>query len=440
MNKTFPAAATVLAAAAAAGLAFARSGREKDAQGAVRFVSEAVSRGDVVATVAASGTIEPDELVDVGSQVSGKIVAFGTDAGGAEVDYCSAVTNGMVLARIDDVTYLADLDVARAQHANAEAAVAAARASLHKAEVDSAHAAKDFARAKAVGVGIALSQSDYDAFEAAAESAEAQVGVARASVQQAEAQVVQTRANVEKAERNLGYCTISSPVDGIVVDRRVNLGQTVVSSMSVSSLFLVAKDLRSMRIWASVNEADVGSVKAGQGVSFTVDAFPERVFRGVVRRVRLNATLSSNVVTYTVEIDVDNSDLTLLPYLTASVEFETKAERGALVVPSRALRWSPGPSDAPAPPAPEGARTVWLDSGNGAPPRPVPVRVLLDNGTGAAVEPLEPGALAEGSAVVVRTEAVAQGSGGKAANGSNNPLLPKMPKPPRRNGGGGPPN
>ncbi len=436
MKKTPALAAAALAAGVALFFFLARRGGEKDAA-IVRLVSEAVSRGDVVSTVAASGTIEPDELVDVGSQVTGEIVAFGTDASGAEVDYCSIVTNGMVLARIDDVTYLADLDVARAQHANALAAVSAAKASLRKAEVDAAHAAKDFARARAVGVGIALSQSDWDASEAAAESAEAQVGVAAAAVKQAEAQVVQTRANVEKAERNLGYCTIASPVDGVVVDRRVNLGQTVVSSMSVSSLFLVAKDLRKMRIWASVNEADVGSVKAGQNVSFTVDAFPERVFRGVVRRVRLNATLSSNVVTYTVEIDVDNADLTLLPYLTASVEFETKAERGALVVPSRALRWSP--EGAAPPPAPEGARTVWVDSGDGAPPRPVPVRVLLDNGTGAAVEPLRAGDLAEGARVVVRAEAVQPAAAKSAAKGSNNPLLPKMPKPPRRNNGGGGP-
>lgn len=436
MKKTPALAAAALAAGAALLFLHARRGGERDTV-TVRLVSEPASRGDVVATVAASGTIEPDELVDVGSQVTGEIIAFGRDAEGKEVDYCALVTNGMILARIDDVTYLADLDVARAQHANAEAAVAAARASLHKAEVDAAHAAKDFARAKAVGVGIALSQSDWDAAEAAAESAEAQVGVAAAAVKQAEAQVVQTRANVEKAERNLGYCTIRSPVDGIIIDRRVNLGQTVVSSMSVSSLFLVAKDLRSMRIWASVNEADVGSVKAGQGVSFTVDAFPERVFRGVVRRVRLNATLSSNVVTYTVEIDVDNSDLTLLPYLTASVEFETKAERGALVVPSRALRWSP---DGAAPvPAPEGVRLVWIDSEDAAPPRPVQVRVLLDNGTGAAVEPLRAGDLTEGSKVVVRAETIRPEAAKSPAKGSNNPLLPKMPRPPRRNNGGGGP-
>ena len=347
------------ALAAAAGAAWAWLGKGRAAEKPPVLVSEPVVRADVVATIAASGTIEPDELVDVGSQVSGKIVAFGTDAAGAEVDYCSSVTNGMVLARIDDVTYLADLEVARAQLGNAEAAVMSARAAERKAQVDLDHARKDWDRARAIGVGIALSQSDYDAYQAAFESAEAQLGVASASIAGAEAQVVQARASVEKAERNLGYCTIVSPVDGVVVDRRVNLGQTVVSSMSVSSLFLVAKDLRAMRIWASVNEADVGSVRAGQGVSFTVDAFPDRTFRGVVRRVRLNATLSSNVVTYTVEIDVDNADLTLIPYLTASVEFETEAVRDALAVPARALRYVP--SGVPAPEG--GGDAVWLDPG-----------------------------------------------------------------------------
>ena len=331
---------------------------------AVRFVSEAVVRADVVSTIAASGTLEPVELVDVGSQVSGQIVAFGVDESGAEVDYCSPVTNGTVLARIDDVTYLADLDVAKAQFAIAEAAVASARANATKAEVDLERETKEWERAKALGVGIAQSQSDYDAAEAAYKGADAQLGIARASVASAVAQVVQAKAAVEKAERNLGYCTISSPVDGVVVDRRVNLGQTVVSSMSASSLFLVAKDLRTMRIWASVNEADVGGVRAGQGVSFTVDAFPGRTFRGVVRRVRLNATLSSNVVTYTVEIDVDNADLTLLPYLTASVEFETDAVRGALAVPSRALRFAPsGAPPAPAQPSSRHAAAIAASPG-----------------------------------------------------------------------------
>ena len=427
------------AALFAAALVAAGCGRGRPAA-ALRLVAEPVTRGDVVSTIAASGTLEPDELVDVGSQVSGKIVSFGLDRDGAEVDYCSAVTNGMVLARIDDETYLADLDVSRAQLANAEASVASAEAARRKAQVDLDHARKDWARAQTIGVGLALSQSDFDAYQAAFESAEAQAGVAAAAVASAEAQVVQAQASVDKAARNLGYCTIVSPVDGVVIDRRVNLGQTVVSSMSVSSLFLVAKDLRKMRIWASVNEADVGRLRAGQGVSFTVDAFPGRTFRGAVRRVRLNATLSSNVVTYTVEIDVDNADLTLLPYLTVGVEFETASERGALRVPSRALRYAPSGAAVPDA-AGDGEGTVWLAPEDGkAPPRPVAVKVLLNNGTLAAVEPVRAGDLAEGARVVVREEELSAADAKTAATadgGSKNPFAPNLPKPPKR--GAGPP-
>ena len=482
----------VLAVVGIAAAHFLRGGgSNKPAKNAYRYDTAAVARGDVASTIAASGTIEPEELVDVGSQVSGKIVAFGTDAKGAEVDYCSIVTNGMILARIDDVTYLADLDVARAQQARALANVESAKASERKARVDLDHARKDWERAKRIGVGLALSQSDYDAYEASHESAEAALAVATAAIGQAEAAVVEAKASVEKAERNLGYCTISAPVDGVVIDRRVNLGQTVVSSMSVSSLFLVAKDLAHMRIWAAVNEADVGQIHEGQGVAFTVDAFPGRTFRGTVRRVRLNATITSNVVTYVVEIDCDNPDGTLLPYLTANVEFETAKESGALVVPARALRWAP--ADAPVPgmsltdntdgtdtarkpdgtdaqrsqnlppslrgDAPEGqggvsrakiaeAGIVWVLEDEARPPRPVPVKVLLNNGSDAAVEALEPGALAEGVRVVTRAtemqgaaKAGAMPSAGAAPGGSDsgtsNPFLPKMPKP--RKGRGGPP-
>lgn len=410
-----------------------------------RYDTAAVARGDVISTIAASGTIEPEELVDVGSQVSGKIVAFGTDLAGAEVDYCSHVTNGMVLALIDDVTYLADLDVARAQQAKALANVESARASERRAQVDLDHARKDWDRAQRIGVGLALSQSDFDAYQAAHEMAEAALAVASAAIGQAEASVVEARASVEKAERNLGYCTIAAPVDGIVIDRRVNLGQTVVSSMSVSSLFLVAKDLSHMRIWAAVNEADVGQIHAGQGVAFTVDAFPGRTFRGTVRKVRLNATITSNVVTYVVEIDCDNPDGTLLPYLTANVEFETATARGALVVPARALRWAP--EDAP--PAPKelpranGAVSadgaVWVLEDEARPPRPVAVRVLLNNGSDAAIEPAEGCELAEGARVVTRSTEVqsakAAKEGGANSAGSSNPFMPKMPKPPKSRGG-----
>lgn len=389
-----------------------------------------VVRGDVQSTISASGTIEPEELVDVGAQVSGKIVSFGLDTEGAEVDYCSTVTNGMVLAKIDDVTYLADLDVARAQLSNAVASVTSAKASLAKAEVDLSHAKKDWDRAQRIGVGLALSQSDYDSYQATYESAVAARGMAEASVLQADAGVVQARASVEKAERNLDYCTITAPVDGTVIDRRVNLGQTVVSSMSASSLFLVAKDLRHVRIWAAVNEADVGSLYEGQPVSFTIDTFPGKRFAGTVRRVRLNATITSNVVTYTVEIDTENPDRVLLPYLTANVEFITGSAEDALIVPSRAIRFRPS---SVAVLEGEAQTLIWLAPEQpGGKPRPIPVRLLLNNGADAAVEPLESGMLAEGAQVVTHEIAVTAKTQAKSGSGgTDNPFLPKMPKPPK---------
>ncbi|MGN0844637.1 MAG: efflux RND transporter periplasmic adaptor subunit [Kiritimatiellia bacterium] len=414
------------------GVAAWRVAQPASAEQGKRFVYQTVPvvRGDVQSTISASGTIEPEELVDVGAQVSGKIVSFGTDTEGTEVDYCSTVTNGMVLAKIDDVTYLADLDVARAQLSNAVATVTSAKASLAKAEVDLSHAKKDWDRAQKIGVGIALSQSDYDAYEATYESAVAARGMAEASVLQADAGVVQARASVEKAERNLDYCTITAPVDGTVIDRRVNLGQTVVSSMSASSLFLVAKDLRHVRIWTAVNEADVGSLYSGQPVTFTIDTFPGKRFTGVVRRVRLNATITSNVVTYTVEIDTENPERLLLPYLTANVEFITGSANGALVVPSRALRFRPSGAAAS---EGEAQALVWLaPSQPGGNPRPVPVRLLLNNGADAAIEPLESGALAEGTHVVTHEIAVTSKTPIKDEDGeASNPFLPKMPKPPR---------
>jgi HlyD family secretion protein len=158
---------------------------------------------------------------------------------------------------------------------------------------------------------------------------------------QARDSVAQAQATLQRAQRNLRYCTIISPVKGVIIDRRVNIGQTVVSSLNAPSLFLIAKDLRRMQVWVSVNEADIGNIHPGQPVHFTVDAYPGEEFRGEVGKIRLNATMTQNVVTYTVEVITDNSSGKLLPYLTANVEFELSKKSGVLLVPNAALRWSP---------------------------------------------------------------------------------------------------
>ena len=146
---------------------------------------------------------------------------------------------------------------------------------------------------------------------------------------------------MQRAQQNLSYCTITSPVKGVIIDRRVNIGQTVVSSLNAPSLFLIAKDLNRLQVWVSVNEADIGRIKPGQPVTFTVDAHPGDVFPGEVGKIRLNATMTQNVVTYTVEVDTDNSGGKLFPYLTANVTFIVSERKNVLLVPNAALRWTP---------------------------------------------------------------------------------------------------
>ncbi len=390
-------------------------------QAPVGYNTERAVRGVVSESVSATGTLEPVELVDIGAQVSGKILFFGKDLEGETIDYCSVVTNGMLLAKIDDVTYLADLDVAKAQLRRAEASVAVAMAQARQAAVSRDQASREWERAQKIGVGSALSQTAYEQYRSTFENAEAALTVSEAQVKQSEAAVIEAKASLEKAERNLSYCDIVSSVDGVVIDRRVNVGQTVVSSMSASSLFLVARDLSKMQVWVAVNEADIGTIKEGTPVSFTVDTFPGRSFTGVVRRIRLNATMTSNVVTYIVEVDTDNGDRTLVPYLTANVLFETAREDGGLVVPAKALRF------APAGEANGGDAVYVLNRASGA-LRRVDVKVLLSNGLDAAVTG---DGLREGDEVVTSVIMSAAGKSAAAPEGSSNPFMPNMPKPPK---------
>lgn len=389
------------------------------------YTTEKLSRGTIATTISASGTLEPEELIDVGAQVSGQIISFGTDTNGNTIDYRSTVTNGMILAKLDDVTYLADFEVAQASYSNALANVTAAQAAVQQAEARLWQAEKDWNRAQKIGVGPALSQSSYDAYEASYKIAVADKISAEAKILQAEAQVVQARANVEKAERNLAYCTISSPVDGVVIDRRVNLGQTVVSSMSVSSMFLVAKELDKMQIWAAVNEADVGSIKEGMSVSFSVDSFPGKVYEGTVKRIRYNATITSNVVTYIVEIDVDNANMELIPYLTANVLFEIEKAEDALIIPARAIRWRP--ARAPLPDIAPNEAIVHIKEANGN-IRPIKVNVILNNGTMAAIESPE---LVEGMEIITSSKVISEDN---SESETKNPFMPNMPKPKRGSG------
>ena len=317
--------------------------RNRSVEEAAVFQTAQVARGNLAVTISATGTVEPEEVVDVGAQVAGQILSFGRDVDGRTVDYGSKVSEGTVLARIDDSLYTAE-------EANAEAQVQAAQAGLQRAQADLEQykaklhqAERDWQRAEKIGPSEALAQASYDAYRSAYETARANRAVGHAAMLQARAGLAQAQAVLRRAKRNLGYCTIVSPVKGVIIDRRVNIGQTVVASLNAPSLFLIAKDLTRMQVWVAVNEADIGKIHPGQPVTFTVDAFPGQTFEGAVGKVRLNASMTQNVVTYTVEIITDNQDGRLLPYLTANVQFELQNVRDVFKVPNAALRWTPKP-------------------------------------------------------------------------------------------------
>jgi HlyD family secretion protein len=338
-----------------------------------------IKRGDLVVSIAATGTVEPEEVIDVGAQVAGQILAFGIDKNGKTIDYGSAVEEGMVLAKIDDSLYTADAAQASAQLQVAKAGVARADADLGQAKAKLFQAQRDWERAQKLGPSEALAATSYDAYKSAYETAKSNVAVAMAAIGQAQADVAQAEAVLQRAQRNLGYCTIRSPVKGIIIDRRVNIGQTVVASLNAPSLFLIAKDLKRMQVWASVNEADIGRIRPGQPVSFTVDAYPDQVFRGEVGKIRLNATMTQNVVTYTVEIITDNSSGKLLPYLTANVSFELDRRNNVLLVPKAALRWSPQPEMV----VPEFRTAAFGPAGNGNHLKDQQVAMKSDGGAAA---------------------------------------------------------
>ncbi len=297
----------------------------------VRFRTATITRGDILSTISATGTVEPEELVDVGAQVAGKISSIGPDPQKSDkpIDYGSVVKQGTILALIDDSVYRAQVDQAEAQ-------LLRSQADLHQAEAKLQQAEQEWKRAEELRPQQAIAGTDYDLAVADYRAAKAAVEVVKATIKQNEAAL-------RLAQTNLAYTIIKSPVDGTIIDRRVNVGQTVVASLNAPSLFLIAKDLRRMQVWAQVNEADIGNIRPGMPVHFSVDAFPGEVFRGKVEQVRLNATTTQNVVIYTVVVATDNSNLRLLPYLTANLHFEVDHRRNVFQVPNVALRWRPRP-------------------------------------------------------------------------------------------------
>ncbi len=272
----------------------------------VNYSTSPVEKQNISTSITATGTIEPVTEVEVGTQVSGIIDRI-------YVDYNSEVHRGQVIAELDKTNLLSEL--------------ASAQSNLSNAQSSLNYQSANYKRYKTLYDKGLVSANDYEN--------------AKLSYEQALQQVKVQQQNVQKAQTNLGYATITSPIDGVVLSKEVEEGQTVASAMTTPTLFIIAQDLTDMRVIADIDEADIGGVKEGQRVTFTVDAFPDDTFEGAVTQVRQQATTESNVVTYEVVISAPNDQLKLKPGLTANVTIYTLEKNGVLAVPARALRFTP---------------------------------------------------------------------------------------------------
>ncbi len=335
------AAALVVLAAAGGGAAWWMSSREP----AVSYRTAKIERGPLQATVSASGSVTPVTQVSVGTQVSGQIRDL-------YVDFNSEVRAGQLIAQIDPETFeyrvrqaQADVDAAQAAVLTAQANTAAVRANVSRARVDLAEAQRDLERKRMLALRQFIAQSEADKAQAlvntsteAVRAAEAQEGVAQAQVRSAQANVAQRQAALAQARVDLERTRIVSPVNGIVIKRAIEKGQTVAASLQAPELFVIARNLRDMQVEASVDESDIGRIRNGQKASFTVDAFPGQSFEGEIRQVRKAAQTTANVVTYVAVVGFSNTSGRLLPGMTANVRVVTDARESVLKVPNAALR------------------------------------------------------------------------------------------------------
>jgi HlyD family secretion protein len=372
--------AAILVAAVAGWLGY--SAWKKKSAAKVSWITAPVERGDVRVTVTATGSLKAVTAVEVGTQVSGTIAAL-------YADFNSKVKKGQVLARIDTTLLYASLQDARS--------------SLERVSALNQQAADELKRMRSLFARELVSQAELDQ--------------AVASARVAAANLTSARSGVERARINLRYAIITSPIDGIVLSRAVEIGQTVAASFSTPTLFSLAGDLKEMRVQAAVDEADIGRVKEGQTATFTVDAYPEETFTGRVEQVRLQPTLTQNVVTYDVVLRVPNEDLRLMPGMTANLTITVSGVEDVLHVPSAALRFSPpgarrargeggarAPGDGPRSGGKDAGRVFVLEGGK---PRPVAVATGMTDGSRTEVT----GDLREGTPVitgVVSADAPAQ--------------------------------
>src|SRR5215468_4784246 len=314
--RRYLAAAGLIAAVAGGYVYWVRSSDPGDEE----YVTETLARGPVTSTVTATGTVNPVTTVQVGTYVSGPIIAI-------DVDYNSPVKKGQRVAKIDPAPF-------QVKVLSADASLTNARAKVVKSRADLDYKRLTFDRNRELRSRDLVAQNDLDTAKSNFDQAVAQLALDEAAVKQADA-------DVQEARINLNYTDINSPVDGVVVSRNVDVGQTVAASFQTPTLFLIAQDLTKMQVDASVSESDIGNVREGETSIFTVDAFPGREFRGTVVQVRNAPVTVQNVVTYDVVIAVDNLDLALKPGMTAAVTVTTGERNDVLRVPLRALSFNP---------------------------------------------------------------------------------------------------
>ncbi len=319
----------VLAIGAGAGAYYIRRGGPE-----IQVNTSPISRGDITDTVGASGTLQAVTTVQVGSQVSGNIQFLGAD-------FNSIVKKGQVVARLDPSLFDAQLQQAKANLAQTQANLTKAQSDLERTKVQLTDAQQKFARSKELASRSLLPQSDLDSAKIAVDSAQASLASQEATVSQTRAAVSQSQASVNQNQVNLDHTVIQAPIDGIVTQRSVDVGQTVAASMQAPTLFIIAADLTKMQVNANIDEADVGRIRPGQHVTFKVDAYPTETFEGAVSQIRLQPVVVQNVTTYGTVIDVPNAQLKLKPGMTANVKVEIAKRTDALRVPNAALRFRP---------------------------------------------------------------------------------------------------
>lgn len=385
----------IIIAAAAAAIYFMN---KKKGGAKISFETEKVQKATIGNSVTATGTIEAVQTVEVGTQVSGLIDKI-------YVDYNSKVKKGDVIAVLDRSTLESALNSAKASLKRSQAEVESAKATLQSSQAALNYQKANYDRYSTLYKKGLVSADEKESAYLSYRQAQEQVAANRESVAAAQQSVASAEESVNTAQTNLGYATITSPIDGTVISKDVEEGQTVASSYSTPTLFTIAKDLTDMRVIANVDEADIGGVAEGQRATFTVDAYPNETFSGTVTQVRQEATTENNVVTYEVVISAPNPDLKLKPGLTANINIYTLEQDGILSVPTKALRFTPTAEtvgkgykivDC------NGTHKVWVKEGNTL--KAYAVQTGITNGTRTQIT----GGIAEGKEIITEIKAVTE--------------------------------